>query len=356
MRFLNNRLKVPSPAKKFSHFISAIFLTAGWLMPVFGVRCDEPHKVPTRIGYIPITDHLLLGVAAAHDNATYKNLDLEPMRFNDMGTIAEGIRAGSLDGGIIFAPLAFQARLKGIPIKLVLLGHRDGSGLVVRLKPEIKTAGDLRGATIAIPHRFSTHNMLLHMFTSNAGLKYGTDFNVIEMPPTEMPSGLAGGNIDGYIVAEPIVSIGELMGVGHVLVLSHDIWKHHPDCVLVMREEYLKNNPQAAQEFLSSFIKAGEWVESHRLEAAEIGHTFLGQPQNALVHALTESADRVTFRNLVPVKEELEKVQNYMAENLGSFPQKINMNELLDTSFALKAAGEIYVQAQSRSQPSLLKK
>lgn len=325
-------------------FVAAIIagLSFGPLM-FDGEKADaeNPPPVLTKIGYIPITDHLLLGVAAARDAASFKHIKLEPVRFSDMVTVTEAIRSGGIDGGFIFAPLAFQAKLKGAPIKLVLLGHRNGSALIVRVNPEISNAADLRGATIAIPHRFSTHNMLLHLFTTGAGLAYGKDFQALEMPPMEMPSALAGHTIDGYIVAEPIGARGELLGVGRPLVLSHDIWADHPDCVLVLREQFIKDHPGAARELIASLIRAGEFAEEHRSDAVTIGHSFLGQPADALTKALSESKHRVTFKDLVPVRAELARLQDYMADKLGLFPERVDFDDLLDLSFAEGAAQNI---------------
>ncbi len=179
--------------------------------------------------------------------------------------------------------------------------------------------------------------MLLHLYTSQAGLKYGEDFKTLEMAPPEMPAALAQGNIDGYIVAEPFGAKGELLGAGKVLVLSSQIWEHHPDCVLVVREDYLNAHPEAMDELAVSLIKAGIFAEEHREEAAEIGNRFLGQPRDALLKALTEPKDRVTFYDLYPKKEEFTRLQDYMADPMDLFPVKVNMDELVDTQFAERA-------------------
>lgn len=302
---------------------------------------DISSKVHTRIGYIPITDHLILGITKEQDSTNYQQIDLDPIRFSDTGSVLEGVRSGSLEGGLVLAPLAFQAKLKGAPIKIVLLGHRDGSSLIVNVKKGINSVQDLKGKTIAIPHRFSTHNMLLHLYTSKAGLKYGEDFKTIEMLPPEMPAALAGGSIDGFIVAEPMGARAELLGVGKVLVLSNQIWEHHPDCVLVMREDYLNAHPEAMDELAASLIKAGIFAEENRDQATKIGSSFLGQPLDAVRKAMLEPKERVTFYDLYPRKEEFTQLQDYMADKMGLFPQKVNMDELVDTQYAESAYQKI---------------
>src|SRR3989338_6886816 len=294
----------------------------------------EVTKTKTKIGFLPITDHLILGISKEKDNTTFKNVELETIKFSDWATISEALISGSLDGAFLLAPLAYQTKLKDAPVKIVLLGHRDGSALIVKVKDNINSVQDLNGTTIAIPHRFSTHNMLLHLYTTNAGLRYGVDFKTIEMAPPEMPAALSRGDIDGYIVAEPFGAKGELLGVGKVLVLSNQICEHHPDCVFVVREEYLNAHPEAMDELTISLIQSGIFAEQNRDEAAKIGTRFLGQPENALLKALKEPKERVTFYDLMPKKEEFIRLQDYMADKMGLFPQKVTLDELIDTSFA----------------------
>ena len=303
-------------------------------------------KITTKIGYLPILDHFLVGVSKERDNAKFKNLDLQPTKFSDYATMSEALRSGDLDGAILLAPLAFQIRLTGAPMKIVSLAHRDGSALVVRVREGIDTVQDLRGKTIAIPHRFSTNNFLLHLFTAEAGLEYGKDYKTIEIPPPQMFAALSGGQIDGYITAEPFISQAEFSGVGKVLVLTSQIWKNHPDCLILMREDFLKKHPEAAQEFITSITRSGIWVEENREEAAKLASTFFGQKEEITKHALLEK-ERVTYYKLTPVLSELNRVQDYMAEKMGLFPKKVDMDELVDTSFSKHAYEIISKTSQS---------
>jgi NitT/TauT family transport system substrate-binding protein len=308
-------------------------------------------KVEAKIGHMPITDHLLLGIAHEQQGTSFKSLSLTTLKFTDWATLSEAVRSGSLDGALLLAPLAFQTKLKGTPIKIVLLGHRDGSALIVKSGETIKSPEDLKGTTIAIPSRFSTHNMLLHRYVTQAGLRYGTDFQTLDLAPPEMPSALAGRSIDGYIVAEPFGAKAEKLGVGKVLVLSSEIWKHHPDCLLVVREEFIVQHPEATLELVAALVRAGIFAESDRAAAANIGSRFLGHDEKLILHALTvPSTDRVTYYNLSPDKKELAELQDYMADNQGLFPKKVNLEELVDSSFAEKMYGAIPGQPESPQQ------
>ena len=64
----------------------------------------------------------------------------------------------------MLAPLAMKLRQEGVPIKIIYLGHRDGTALMVHKDSKIFRIADLKGKTIAVPNRYS--NQYLMIFTS----------------------------------------------------------------------------------------------------------------------------------------------------------------------------------------------
>lgn len=81
-----------------------------------------------RVGYLPVTCHLTCPVA--HYLASEPGGDglaFRPIRFQGWPELKESLLAGELDAAFILAPMAIALREQGIPIKVVHLGHRDGS-------------------------------------------------------------------------------------------------------------------------------------------------------------------------------------------------------------------------------------
>src|SRR5664279_1018897 len=78
-------------------------------------------KLTIKIGYLPITDHLLM-LAAEHEK--FPNVTLEPVKFSSWPEITEALKAGRIDGAFLLTPMGLTLRHKGIPVKVVLLGHR----------------------------------------------------------------------------------------------------------------------------------------------------------------------------------------------------------------------------------------
>ena len=65
-----------------------------------------------------------------------------------------------------------KAKELGIDLKAVALGHQDGNVLVS--SKEVKTTADLKGETYAIPHKFSSQNILLNEMLKKDGLPIKT--------------------------------------------------------------------------------------------------------------------------------------------------------------------------------------
>ena len=96
------------------------------------------------------------------------------------------------------------------------------------------TTADLKGKTYAIPHKFSSHNILLNEMLKKNGMSY-EDVNVVEMAPAEMPAALSENRIAGYVVAEPFGAIAVAMDKGKVHDHSDEIWPNSYCCIIVLR-------------------------------------------------------------------------------------------------------------------------
>lgn len=170
-----------------------------------------------------------------------------------------------------------KSKQEGIGLKAVALGHRDGN--VVIVSNDINTAADLKGKTFAIPHRQSSHNILLNETLATAGLTVD-DVNVTELAPTEMPSALASGQIDGYCVAEPFGAVGVSLGAGKVLYSSEELWPDSLCCGLVLTDKFIEERPEQAKEFVQSYKAAGNNLDKEK--AKEVAKKYLSQTDDVL--------------------------------------------------------------------------
>jgi NitT/TauT family transport system substrate-binding protein len=260
-----------------------------------------------KIGFLPITCHLLLPVAMAR----VPDMKIEALKFSSWPDMIEALKGGDLDGAFILAPIAMAMAGQGVPLKIVLLGHRDGTGLVVKNDGEIRDAGELAGKTVAIPIRYSDQNIALLRLLDQAHVDIKS-VNIIEMPPPDMPSALASGAIEAYIVGEPYAAWSEINGSGKVLYQMKDFWPGFISSVLVMRNDVMREKRKEAVKFIRSVYRQGTWVEQHRRDAALICASFFGLSETLIEYVLEQPADRVSYNRLLPEPEELDEIGRLM--------------------------------------------
>src|SRR5262245_17216896 len=143
----------------------------------------------------------------------------EPVRFSAFPEMKEALLANNLQAAFILAPLAMKLREDGQRIKIVYLGHRDGTTLMVHKNSAIKEIKDLAGKKIAIPNRYSNQYLILFKAFRDRGMNIkSVDWR--EMPPPDMPAALSSRSVDAIIAGEPIMASTEMDGYGRILFKS----------------------------------------------------------------------------------------------------------------------------------------
>jgi NitT/TauT family transport system substrate-binding protein len=255
----------------------------------------------------------------------------ESQRFTDFPTIVESIKSGRLEATFMIAPLAMKLREQGVPVKILYLGHRDGSTVMVRQDLPAKDLRDLRGKVFAIPSKYSNQNLVIHKLMEDQAVK-PAEIRFVEMPPPDMPGALAAKAIDAYFVGEPHAAKAELDGSGRVLYHAKDIWPNFISCVLVVTEKLIKEKPAVVRDLVRGIAESGEWAETHRLEAAKVASPYFRQDEKVVRYVLTQPPDRVSYRMLTPTDEEMKRIHD-MGLKAGILEKPIEMKDLLDRSF-----------------------
>lgn len=262
-------------------------------------------------------------------------------KFTDWPTVKEALIAREVGAVFLLAPMAMQLAADGIPCKVVYLGHRDGTALVVGKDSDIHDFGDLRGKTIAIPSRFANQNILMHKMMKEWSMP-ADSINLIEVPPPEHPTALLAGSIDGYIVGEPFAAKAEIDGYGRVLYQTKDIWPEFISCVLVVHEDLIREDREVVQELVDGIAKSGKWIDEsfeHRMNAAEVAaEVYYFQDPELLKFALSKPPDRVKYTNLALVREDFEEIAE-LALEMGILKQPLPFEAYADPSFCRSLEG-----------------
>ncbi len=221
---------------------------------------EESNGNTIKIAYLPIT-HSLAVLEEADELAKQEGVKVELVKYGSWSELLDALNSNRVDGASVLIELAMKSKEEGIGLKAVALGHRDGNVIVV--SKEIDTAADLKGKTFAIPHRQSSHHILLNDALATAGLTID-DVKVTELAPTEMPSALASGQIDGYCVAEPFGAMGVSLDAGKVLFSSEELWEDSLCCGLVLTDKFIDERPDDAKYFVENYKKAGNSLDKEK--------------------------------------------------------------------------------------------
>jgi NitT/TauT family transport system substrate-binding protein len=202
---------------------------------------------------------------------------------------------------------------------------------VVRKDLPGTTLRDFVGKTIAIPSPFSNENFLLNKLVRDQGLK-PADFKFVTLPPPDMVAALAAKAIDGFIVAEPFCAKAEKDGHGRVLYYAKDVWPNYISCTLVVHQDLIKERADVVRDLVRGIYESGEWTEQNRPAAAKLVSPYFRQDEKLLQYVLTQPADRVTYRNLNPTDEELQRIQD-MGKSLGFLQGDLPVEQIIDRQF-----------------------
>ena len=246
------------------------------------------------VAYIPVTCHLACPVTDYISKFSAAGEVFLPTMFQGFPEIKEALIAERMQAGFIVAPMAIALRSQGVPIKIVYLGHRYGSAVVVQKDGPVKTFPDLRGSTVAIPSRFSDERLIVFRAMKVNGIKPG-DVKMVEMAPPDVAGALAAKAIDAFLMGEPFPSQAEMGGFGRVLFRAREYWPDYMSCVLVVREDVIDRRPEAVQVLVDGIARSGLWLDEgqkHRENAAEFVGRFYFNQQAGVVDVGADQADR----------------------------------------------------------------
>ncbi|SNV99274.1 nitrate/sulfonate/bicarbinate ABC transporter periplasmic protein [Staphylococcus muscae] len=261
-------------------------------------------KQTIKIGYLPITHSAnLMMTKEIQQNAHRSNYNLELVRFNNWPDLMDALNSGKIDGASTLIELAMKSKQKGSDIKAVALGHHEGNVVMAEKDKSIEDFHEHESYHFAIPHRYSTHYLLLDEMRKQLKLSPDT-FSYHEMPPAEMPAALNEGSISGYSVAEPFGALGEKLGSGHTLLHGGDIIPDAYCCVLVLRSDLIHQHQTVIQDFISDYKKAGFEMENKDKSIEVMDKNFKQDKK-----VLSQSAEWTSYGNLAIDKQGYNKIK-----------------------------------------------
>jgi NitT/TauT family transport system substrate-binding protein len=308
-------------------------------------RTDAPDTLV--VGGLPVTCNLTLPVACAAKAAA--NVALAPgapryafsySKYSGWPEIKESLMTGRIQAAYMLAPLVMDLADKGIPIKIISLGHRSGAVIMVRTESPYQSTAQLAGKRIAIPSRFAVDFLFLRKMLAAEGMS-PDQVQVVEMPPPDMPAALYADAVDAYCTGEPFGAAAQRAGYARPLYMTRDEWPKYICCVLTVREELMAANPAMVQDLVNHVLGAGKWLDTQqgnrdKAVAIAAGRDFFNQDPNILRFVMENPTDRVTYGDLRMIRAELEELMQ-LSIAAGTIGHPIPYERYVDERFARDA-------------------
>lgn len=312
-------------------------LVISWLLVItllhYILNTEFEDRPVLKMGYMPVITNFsapLLDAASQDDETPIR---FRAIKFASFAEMAEALRNDEIQAGFIIAPLSIVLRQQGEDVKVVYIGNRHESTLVVRKDLPVRTFDDLEGHTVAVPMRYSGHNLALLNLIDEAGLK--GKINVVEMNPPDMASALTTGSLDAYFVGEPFAAQTLKSGSSKLLFYVEKVWPGFICNLLLVRQTFIDRNPEAVQMLVQGAARSGMWIEQNIAQAVEIGARYWGQPRDLVEYALTTPEHRIVFNQYTPKKDEMQSIADMM-QRFG-LSKGNNIEGLVDDRFAMNA-------------------
>jgi NitT/TauT family transport system substrate-binding protein len=288
-------------------------------LPLGSTACTKQNPNALVVGGLAVTCNLTLPIACvarATTNAAAAagtpKFEYEYSKYSGWPEIKESLMAGRIQAGYMLAPLVMDLADKGIPLKIVSLGHRSGAVIMVRTESPYQNFRQLTGRRVAVPSRFAVDYLFLRRMLAEEAMRI-EELEIVEMPPADMPAALYANAVDAYCTGEPFGAAAQQAGYARPLRMTRDEWPKYICCVLTVREELIEANPAMVQDLVNHVLGAGEWLDqqqANREKAVQIAASrpYFNQDPNILRFVMENPTDRVTYGDLRMIRREFDEI------------------------------------------------
>ena len=203
---------------------------------------------------------------------------------------------------------AVSANVKSNGDVVILSGSSTGGAVLVkRPEADIESVSDLDGKTVAIPQIGNTQHLSLLKLLEENELKpvsEGGTVTVSAVTNADVANMMERGDIDAALVPEPWGAT--LLKDGAELLLDYDEFYmegKYNVAVVVVRKEFMENNPEVVEKFLAAHEKATTAINENKENALSIINEEL---KSATGKALGEDIISESF-NRIGVSTELNQ-------------------------------------------------
>lgn len=253
-------------------------------------------KPDLKIGYLPITCASPILIAQQNGYFSDAGLKVELFKTPGWALVRDKTANRDFDAAQMLAPMplamSMGAGSNAVPTVAALMDNVNGSAITLAMRhKDRRDPKQWKGFRLAIPFEFSIHNFLLREYLAAHGLDPDRDVQLRVMAPPDMLANLAGGNLDGFIVAEPFNQRAVYEGIGFIHTLSVDMWRGHPCCTFAMGADFARSRPNTYAALVRAMLRSAAYLNVPANRSAIVDTLaqpkFLNQPKIVVQQVLT---------------------------------------------------------------------
>ncbi|MCU1352658.1 MAG: hypothetical protein JWM05_1867 [Acidimicrobiales bacterium] len=234
--------------------------------------------VTVRLGYFPNVTHgtAIVGVDKGIFAKDLGKNTFKAETYKDGTEAVEALNGDAIDATYIGSGPAFNLFQKsnGDAIRIVSGATSGGASFVV--KPDIKSAKDLRGKTVSSPKLGNTQDISLRAWLKSQGLQTttsgGGDVKIDPQDNAQTLDAFKAGDISGAWVPEPWATRLVVEGGGKVLVDERDLFpgRKFVTTHLIVKRQFLEDHPDAVKALIQGQVDANAYINANPAEAKKI--------------------------------------------------------------------------------------
>jgi len=246
---------------------------------------DQINQDKIRVAFFPSIGHIIPIVGLEEkifEKGIGEEKQIETKLFDSGPQVIESIFSGSIDVAYVGPGPIINGFLKsdGKDIKILSGAASGGASFIIQPNSGLESLENFDGKRIASPQISNSQDVSLRHYLESHGLKSvengGTVF-VLNISNPDIYTLFAKGDIDGAWVPEPwaTILVQELDGIR--LFNEEKLWPNEEfaSVLLIVRTEYLENNPETIQKWVESHEKIVTWVNSNPDKSKSLFSSFL---------------------------------------------------------------------------------
>ena len=200
-----------------------------------------------------------------------EGLRVKLINYPTMSNLAKDLVAGNIDMGQLTVPLTFAIHIgsnpsqvqKSLVMPMILGVH--GSNLMVSKDSGISRPTDFKGKTIATHTKLTVHYLLVRLYLQSNGIDPENDVNLSIVNLNDLTGVLQRGEIDAFMMPEPINALAENTDKATTYILNQFIWRYHPCCGLATRKDFFdKEDRNRIRALVSAICRASLYINKER--------------------------------------------------------------------------------------------